>query len=216
MSMATFSGWSIRSTGTNNAEWWRIYEGDTMPELVAFLTPLDISSGTVPTTITATSLHPGTSVNTALLDNSSTPTYSVQYSNAQRLAGNQFLGYDLIFPVTSTQVYLDLVPTSGSSYTSVYGTAPSLNYVYDTSATYNAADVVSSSLVVPVGTPGSTGAPVFNCLSAAQKQMDRKRSSHLNLFIDINHVVVNVVECLIQKSSHKEGDFIINQKLIRK
>jgi filamentous hemagglutinin family protein len=61
-------------------------------------------------------------------------------------------------PVT-TAIYLDLVPTLGSSYTSVYGTAPSLSYVYDTSATYILADVISNSLVAPVGTPGNTGAP---------------------------------------------------------
>ena len=59
----------------------------------------------------------------------------------------------------TTQIYLDLVPTSGSSYSSVYGSTPNISYVYDTSPTYSLAGVVSSSLVVPVGTPGSTGAP---------------------------------------------------------
>jgi filamentous hemagglutinin family protein len=64
----------------------------------------------------------------------------------------------------TTQIYLDLVPTSGSTYSSVYGTAPTLIYVYDTSATYSLAGIISNALVAANGTAtggtqSSTGAP---------------------------------------------------------
>ena len=128
---ATFTGWSLRSGGTpgSTPETWRIYEGNSTPLLVAFLTPLDISTST-PTTVATSFWHPGAAVNATLVQpDTTTPIYSVQYDNAERVAGRQFLGYDLQTAASSTAIYLRLI--SGSS---IYGDTPNFSYSYYTAS----------------------------------------------------------------------------------
>lgn len=51
--LATFSGWSIASTGGSSAT-WRIYEGYTYPLLRSFLTPLTVTADNVTKTYDGT------------------------------------------------------------------------------------------------------------------------------------------------------------------
>jgi filamentous hemagglutinin family protein len=119
---ATFTGWSLRSTGTPSStpEIWRIYEGNTTPLLVAFLTPLNIVTST-PTTVATSFWHPNPAVNSSLIQTGGNSNkYSAQYTDAQRIAGAQFMDYDL---TSMTSAYLRLI--TGSS---IYGDTPSFTY----------------------------------------------------------------------------------------
>jgi len=121
--LSTFTGWNIRATGpsTDTGEVWRIYEGNTYPVLLAFLTPLN-NTNPGPYTVAASVWHPSTSANSNLIKVNGSK-YSPQFDATEFAAGRQALGYDLESLLASISAYLRLI--GGSS---VYGDTPTLNY----------------------------------------------------------------------------------------
>ena len=120
--LATFTGWNIRATGPDNTgKTWRIYEGNTYPLLLAFLTPLD-NTNPGPYTVTPSVWHPSTSANANLIKVNGSK-YSAQFDATEFAASRQALGYDLESLLASISAYLRLI--GGSS---VYGDTPTLNY----------------------------------------------------------------------------------------
>ena len=80
-------------------------------------------------------------------------------------------GYPILCNVTAaciTAVYLDLKPTSGSTYSSVYGSTPSLVYVYDTtSPTWSSGDSMISNTTISAPAIGTLTYPTLTLTSTS-------------------------------------------------